>query len=177
MEKVLTGKGRNRKGVNLQFGVLKVKGTHAPAVFEGKTIKKVTKINYPHDNCSVSSRLSGPLSKFKTNACSLNLMKGQVSGCTIYQELVIYLVYIKWPLKPKPRWLKVLLSLSLLLYKYTHYIKIYIILGDVLNSQMLLRKNTQEEFSISTASYSKHVGFTETRELLLYIFEIFNSLG
>lgn len=76
MEKVLTGKGRNRKGVNLQFCVLKVKGTHASAVFAGKTIKKVTKINYPHDSCSLSSRLSGPLSKCKTNACSLTVMKG-----------------------------------------------------------------------------------------------------
>lgn len=63
MEKVLTGKGSNRKGVNLQFYVLKVKGTYASDVFAEKTIKKVTKINYPHDSCSLSSRLSGPLSK------------------------------------------------------------------------------------------------------------------
>lgn len=56
MKKVLTGKGRNRKDVNLQFCVLKVKGMHASAVFAGKAIKKVTKINYPHDSCSLSSR-------------------------------------------------------------------------------------------------------------------------
>lgn len=52
------------------------------------------------------------------------------------------------------------------------------ILGVILNSQLLLRKNSQKEFSLSTASYSKDVGFTETREssAASLFFEIFNSL-
>lgn len=82
MEKVLTGKGRNRKGVNWEFCILKVKGACAPAVFTGNKIKKVTKINYPCDSSSLGSRLCGQLSKIKTNACSLNLMKGQIAGYT-----------------------------------------------------------------------------------------------
>lgn len=39
------GKGVNRKDVNLEFCILKVKGALTPAVFTRKKIKKVTKSN------------------------------------------------------------------------------------------------------------------------------------
>lgn len=76
------GKGANRKGVNMEFCILKVKGACAPAIFTGKKIKKVTKTNYPCDNLELKEQLSGQLSKMKTNACRLNLMKGQFAGYT-----------------------------------------------------------------------------------------------
>lgn len=49
-------KGVNRKGVNLEFCILKVKGAHTPVVFTGKKIKKGTKINYPCDSFFLGSR-------------------------------------------------------------------------------------------------------------------------
>lgn len=76
------GKGVNRKDVNLEFCNLKVKGALTPAAFTGKKIKKVTKINYPCDSCSLGSRLSGQLPKMKTNEHSLNLMKVQIASYT-----------------------------------------------------------------------------------------------